>query len=273
MSQVGDAIGGATDFLVGGKPEYHENKAFGAKTPEEAKRLQDIESKINELFGQQSQAGSSNQAASQQLASMFQDNLKSFLAGGSQNPNPSPEQLQQASQFVDQTFTNPAQNQLKQQLNDLQSNYAASAASMGRNPNLDIASQQAFASDASKAGLGLQAERGARIQQEATRLNDQNYNRGLQGLNVGMQGSGFLNGLGQQAFTNRMGLLNARSGLADIYQRDRANQGTQTNFSSGLLTNLNSIQNGIGNVAMGGSNNASMVQGLVGKAGSLGGFL
>lgn len=249
MSAVGKAVSGVTNFLVGGKPKYHENKAYGEMSPEEKARLNDIENQFQSMDPETQNA----------LTSLFQDQLKSFIVGGSQNPNPTAEQLQQATQFVDQTFTNQAQQQLQQQGQDFASQQQAQAAALGRNPNADIATQQAIMSTMARAGQGLQAERGARIAQTSRELNDVGYNRGLQNLSAGMQGVGYLNSLGQQAFQNRLGLLNARTGIADYYQRNRANQGTTQTTSSGMLTNLNAIQNGVSNVALG--------------VGKLGGFL
>lgn len=264
MSVVGKAIKGATSFLVGGNKSAVQGSNFGEMSADEQQRLTDIESEIDRMFGEQGSLSKSNLAESQDIQSLFVNNLKSFLTNGGQQ---TPEQLKEASDFVDQTFTNPTQQVVNQNISDYQSQAQARAAALGRNPNADIATQQAIAGEGLRQNIGLQAERGARIQQASQ---DQ-YNRGIGSLNAGMSGSGFLNGLTQQAFQNQLGLLNGRSGLADFYQKERSktNLGTQT--SSGLLTNLNSIQNGVGNVVAGGSNNYNMISGLVGGGGSSGG--
>lgn len=233
MSAVKKAISGATSFLVGG--DTTKETAFADMTQEEQKRLQEIEGSINQLYGQQSQQDPSTD--------LFRQALTHFMAGGSSNPNPTPEQLQQATSFVDQTFTNPSQVALDQYNKDFTSQAQAQAAAMGRNPNLDIATQQAIQGEIARQGLGLQAERGARIQQAARDLNDTGYARGLQQLKAGMQGSNFLNSLGQQAFANRIGLLNQRTGLADMFQRER--QVGKYGTTSGALTNLTSIGKGM----------------------------
>lgn len=263
MSAVSDFVGGATDFLVGGKPQYHENRAFSDMSPEEQQRLKSIEGDNQNLYNQQGQQDPS--------VELFRQQLSHFLSGGSSNPNPTAQQLQQASQFVDQTFTAPAQQQLQQDQSNFASQQQAQAAALGRNPNADIATQQAILSASARAGQGLQAERGARIAQQAQSLNQETQNRGLQGLQAGMQGSGFLNQLGQQAFQNRLGLLNQRSGLADYYQKERSIPGTTQSTSSGLLTNIGSVQNGLYNVSTGGStargDGMSLIKGIGGAFG------
>lgn len=238
MGAVGDVIGGVSDTLFGGSPEVVQGKAFSPMSAQENERLKSIEKQIGDLYGQQGQQDSS--------VGLFRQQLSQFLAGGSSNPNPTPEQLKQATTIVDQTFTAPAQQQLQQNQADFASQQQAQAAALGRNPNSDIATQQAIMSATARAGQGLQSERGARIQQAALGLNDAGYSRGLQSLNAGMQGSSFLNNLGQQAFANRMGLLNARSGLAGIYQNERSQSTAGVQSSPGIL---GTVGGAIGQVA------------------------
>ena len=239
------AIKKATEFLVGGKQSVLDAKNFADMPPEERKRLEDIEAKINAEFTKED---AYDPAQAKEIEKLFVDSLKTFMA---RDPNASPEDIAKATSFIDQTFTNPAQAQLKQQTMDLQSQYAAQAAAMGRNPNADIATQQAFLGEATRAGLSLNAERGARIQAQT----ENSFNRGLTQLNAGMQGSGFLNQLGQQAFQNKLSLLNGRTGLAGLYQNERGQKAAGIQTSSGLLTNINAMQNAFGNVAAGGSDN------------------
>lgn len=231
------AVGNVVSSVFGGQKKVQ--GAYGEMSPEEEARLKSIEGQIENLFDNQSGQQQANLAQSQQIQNLFANNLKSFLTKGSAM---TPEDIKQASDFVDQTFTNPAQNVVNQNVADYQSQAQGRAAALGRNPNADIATQQAIAGEGIRQNVGLQAERGARIQQATT---DQ-YNRGLSGLNAGMQGSGFLNNLTQQAFQNQMGLLNARTGLADFYQKERSkyNPGPQT--SPGLLGGLTA---GIGQVS------------------------
>lgn len=227
---VGKAVGGVTNLLVGGKTT--KDTAYTAMPESEKDRLSEIESQINSLFGEQGTLKNINEAQASEIQNLFTKNLKSFLTNNGQM---TPEQIQQASDFVDKTFTQPTQQVVDQNLANYQAEAQARAASLGRNPNLDIATNQAIAGEGLRQNIGLQAERGARIQQAS---ND-NYNRGLQGLNVGLQGSGFLNNLTQQAFQNKLGLLNARSELANFYQNER--KVGQYGTSSGLLPNISSV--------------------------------
>lgn len=226
-------MSGITNFLVGGKQK--QGSAYQQLDPKspEGQLVDSLNKALSTNYDQQgAQAGQFGQQAND-ITALFIQHLKDFLVQG---PNPTPDQINQASQFVDQTFTNPTQNVVNQNIADYQSQAQGRAAALGRDPNADIATQQAIAGEGLRQNIGLQSERGARIQQAT---ND-NYNRGLAGLNAGMQGSGFLNGLTQQAFSNQLNLLNGQSGLANYYQRNRANSGN-AQTSSGFLTNLGSI--------------------------------
>lgn len=248
-----------TDTLFGGGQSQTENANFSQMTPEERKRLQDIESQITSTTSNQNAQGNNyNQ--------LFQQQLTQFLAGGSQNPNPTPEQLQQATQFVDQTFTNPSQTALKQYGSDFQSQAQGKAAALGRDPNADIATQQAIAGEMAKQGLGIQAERGSRIAQGAQSLNDMAYNRGTQSSN-------FLNSLTQQAFGNQMSLLNARSGLAGIYQTERGQKAGIAQTSPGLLGGLTGAIGQVSGAIGAGQKLGGMLGGLGGSSSSPGQYM
>lgn len=246
MGAVGKLIKKATGFLVGGDKKPVQGSNYAPMSEEEYQRLSDIENQIESLFGEQGSLANKNLQQSQEIQNLFANNLKSFLTTGGQQ---TPEQLKQASDFVDQTFTAPAQNALNQSMIDYENRASAKAAALGRNPNADVATNQAIAAEGMRQNLGLQAERGQRIQQASQDI----YNRGLGSLNAGLQGGQFLNNLGQQAFNNRLSLLNGRTGLADFYQRERGKTTAGTQTSTGALTNLASIGGtaaGIG--AMGG---------------------
>lgn len=236
-------MGGVLKKVFGGNTRAVQGSNFAPRTDEENRRLQQIEGEIDHLFGDQGTLNGIAQDQSSEIQNLFANNLKTFLTNGT---NPTPEDIANASAFVDQTFTNPSQQVLKQQQQDFSDQARATAASLGRDPNADIATQQAIAGESMRQGIGLQAERGARIQQATS---DQ-FTRGLQGLQAGQQGSGFLNDLSQRAFTNRMGLLNARSGLADFYQKERSKTSiNQATSSPGLLGYQSAIAKTVGNSA------------------------
>lgn len=179
------------------------------------------------------------------LQKMFKDiltkSIASDMAGGTYNP----EQLANATKFVDDTFTKSAQVAL----DDFSNQQRERAAALGRDPNLD----QQTSSQIADATARLGAERGARI---AGRIEE----TGLRALQNAMGGSaaagqmdltksGFLNDLAQRAYNNRLTLLNARSGIGDKYSNERYQNVTNTIFTpgqdGGLLGDLSSITSGI----------------------------
>lgn len=242
---IGDVVGGVTDTLFGGKQSPIQGSNYEKMSPAEAKRLQDLEGQINDLFGPQNDARVGAMAQNKDIQNLFANNLKTFLLKGGQN---TPEDVNRASQFVDQTFTNPTQNVVNQNIADYQSQAQAKAAALGRDPNIDIATQQAIAGEGLRQNIGLQAERGNRIQQAVK----DNYNQTLGSLNAGMQGSGYLNSLAQQAFSNQLNLLNGKTGLADFYQKERGK--TTTNNVSTTPGIFGQINNGLGQIAQTGQN-------------------
>lgn len=228
-------MSGITSFFVGDKKAPTANLAYQPvdSTSTESRLTEAMNNNLSSAYADQGNKGEANQINANDITSLFTQHLKDFLAQTQQ------QQQQAGTDFVDQTFTNPAQAAVNQNLADAQSQGSARAAALGRNPNADIATQQALLGETQRQNIGLQAERGSRIQSATNDI----YNRGLNGLNAGMQGSGFLNNLTQQAFQNQLGLLNGQSGLAQYYQRGRAVQGYTPNASSGLLTNIGAITN------------------------------
>lgn len=255
-------MSGITEKLVGGKTT--KDTAFTDMSQSEIDRLKAIEGDLTSLGAKQGAQADTAATQGADFQKMFADQLKQFMLSD-HGPNPTPDQIKSATDFVDQTFTNPAQQQLKQYGQDFGDQAAAKAAALGRNPNADIATQQAIAGEIARQGMGLQSERGSRIAQESRALNDASYNRGLSGLQVGQSGTGFLNDLQQRALSNQIGLLNGRTGLANFYQNERrvGKYGT----SSGILTNATSVVNGVND--LGSSMNNAVIGGF-GSVGALG---
>lgn len=224
MGAVGDAIGSITEPILGGKQKVMQGKNFDPITEEEKVRIADIERKLTDLYNQNPD----------DMSNLFRQHLTQFLTS-KQGPEASQEQLANATKFVDQIYTAPAQEAMRQQVADYTSAAQANAAAMGRAPNLDVATQQAIAGEAIRQQLGLNLNRGQMVGQEALRQNQEGYNRSLNQLNAALQGSGFLNNLNQRAFENRLNLLNARSGLAKFYQSERGMSNAGISTSPGLL--------------------------------------
>lgn len=273
LKGVGGAVGGATDFLVGGKPQVISSENFSPMSDQEKQRLEQIDKSITELYSQQPDF----QGDANQLSKTFKDLVSQFVAKD-YGTAPSPEQMKEAQSFVDSTFYAPAQEQLRQYEADFGATQAAQAAALGRNPNADLATQQAIFKEGLRARTGMELERGSRVAQEARGINELGYTRDLNRLGTASQGANFLNNLAQQAFSNRLNLLNGRSGLAQFYQQERSRTPLGINHSSGLLTNINAIQNSAMDVYAMGSQNRKFMQdsaiaaaGSAGKAGAAGG--
>jgi hypothetical protein len=238
MSAVKNAFSGATNFLVGGKKQDAYTKLGENMSAEEKARLDDIEKQLNEMLAQPN--------ANADLEQMFKQHLTDFVSKDF-GPNPTPEQLQQATSLIDDTFTNPAQAQLNAQRGDIESQNQALAASMGRNGNLDASTRAAIASEQMKQQLGLNAERGSRIGNLALDYNNRDYARQGEKLNTLGSGTGFLNQLTQQAMANKLSLLNARSGVGNTYQNERFQNRISGGggTSSGILSQIKGIRNGV----------------------------
>jgi hypothetical protein len=178
-------------------------------------------------------------AQSMEFTRMFQDlltkSIASDMAGGG---NFTPEQLAGATKFVDETFTKSAQVQLDQVSRDFEQQQRARAAALGRDPNMDMQTQAAIGTRLADLNAQLGAERGAQI---AGRL-DQLPQRALGSAALG---SAFFNDLSQRAYNNRLGLINARSGIADRFAAERGRNSTTSMTTPGedrgLLGNIGGL--------------------------------
>jgi hypothetical protein len=197
---------------------------------------------------------------------MFRDILTkavaSDMAGGSYNP----EQLANATKFVDDTFTASG----KIALDDFDRSQRERAASLGRDPNMDFQAGNIIADQSRRLG----AERGAQI---ANRI-DQTAMRGLQTASQGLGQlanqdvvrSSFLNDLSQKAFNNRVNLLNQRTGIGNIYQNERfqnvsqAESQTTPGQSGGLLGGLSNLSSGVSGVIDLGKQAVGGIKGILG---------
>lgn len=210
-------------------------------------------------------------AKDKQIQDLFKTNLSTFLSkksDGTIDPNA----LKSATAFIDQTFTNPAEEQLKLAQSDYLSQAGAQQAALGRGVQDSAFQENLFKSLANqRAQLG--AQRGQLISDQVINQPARDMQTSLQGL----QGIGaiqqqnaftpnFLNQLNQQAFQNRISLLNTlgnqRLASAGVTQ-------TASGPNTGLLGGLTQIGQFAGGIASAG--------GLGGIASSLpgkvGGFL
>lgn len=245
-------VGGA---LLGGGGSSTTQSVEG-RTEAEAKRLADIERLISEEFGAQGDGGAGAfQSETDDIANMFKQLLQQTLTTDFVNQGrPTAEALAASQEFVDQTFTNPSRVAMQQLGDQFQSDARAKAAALGRNPDIDLGTNQAIFQELARNEAQLQAERGSRI---AGRADEVSYQRPMeqagfqlgaaqQGLGALQQRSGFISDLASRAQQNRMNLLNMRTGLAGIDQAERFKNVSQTTTpqGGGLLGTLGGLGKG-----------------------------
>lgn len=166
-----------------------------------------------------------------QVARQFRDALIKFSTGSLQ---PTPEQYAQSTDFVDKTFTQPAQTQYTKFLSQAQEATSNRAATLGRT-SLDTAINNQFLGAANEAAKGIADQRASLIAQRADELS---YNRPAQQLTALGQGAQFFNQPLQSAINNRLQMLNAATQQQQFAFNSRLAQGTTTNTnkSSGSTT-------------------------------------
>lgn len=252
-------MGGITGKLFGsGKSR----SGIERMTPEEQKRLQEIESELTQLLGKK-QPGEAEAAQFQQDTQPLADAFKSILADTlSQNFGSSPEAQAKAREYVQATFTRPAEERLKQFTSDFEAQQRARAASLGRDPNLDYETNRGIYSELARQQANLAAEEGSRVAQRPYELAQFQLGAGLQGLGGLQQRSSFINDLGQRALQNRLTLLNARSGIGDAFYRERAAQQFEKGPSPGLLGYWGATSGFIANEFKKGSDVTKSIYGL-----------
>lgn len=182
------------------------------------------ENQYGSLNNQLNSFSQNAQGNSQDIDALFKQALTKYAAGSG---NPTPDQLQQATSYVDQTFTAPAQTQYNRFLDQAQSQIANRAAQLGRS-STDVGYQREFASQAGNAAEDLANQRGSLIGQRADYLTNQLPQNQLSAL---YQGSSYFNQPVNQAFNNRLSLLNAATGQQNLGLSSQVARGTQTNTS------------------------------------------
>lgn len=263
---IGKAVGSVTGSLFGnGNQITSINKNVAPMSAEEQALLK----KLLGTAGEQSQTSDIQLSdKDKQIHDLFKTNISNFLsrkADGSVDPNA----LKSATAFVDQTFTTPAEEQLKLAQSDYLAQAGAQQAALGRGVQDSAFQENLFKSLANqRAQLGSQ--RGQLISDQVLNQPGRDIQTGLQGLS-GLEAiqqqrafaPTFLNQLNQQAFQNRVSLLNnlsnQRLASAGLTQTQ---QGPNTGLLGGL-TQLGQFAGGIAGLGgLGGI--ASAIPGKVG---------
>lgn len=275
MGIVKDAVEGAGDFLLGGDKTTKQTVDIAPASQEEvaireriAKDLQDL---IARSQGQQESIDA--QAQGVQLTDkdlaiqeLFRDAIKQAVIGAN------PDQMQQAEQFVDATFTRQAEAARQRTLQELSDRSGAQAAAQGRT-GADSDTSDRFARQALQTSQDIALERGARIAQDPLRR--------AQAASVGLQGIGqiqqqnafapsFLTDLNTRALNNRLALMNAQTQGLNRFRDERFKGAGITSTQSeatGLIPLVQGVAAPIGGAMAGGAGGG----GLSGILSGLGG--
>lgn len=217
-------------------------KTAGAVSTDQLAGLSD---QLNNFFNN---ASKNSQDADQ----LFKGLLTQFATGSG---NPSPDQMKAATDYVDQTFSAPAQTQYNRFLDQAQNQIASRAAQMGRSSN-DVGYQREFAGQASNAAQDLSNQRGSLIAQRASDLQNQQ-------LSTALTGAQYFNTPLNQAFSNRLSLLNSATGAGNLglnsqiasggYKMNTTGSGLNEGPKPDLATKMGAfgteLDNGLGKMA------------------------
>lgn len=221
---AGGALGGAAGSLIGGNKKTTTQQQNVGEASAQEKEL------LNSLMSG-SKIDPSNEALTNQA---FKKMLANYLA--TTNGAPTPEMLEQATAYVDATYTNPAQVSFDKFQRQYMANANEQAAALGRQPMDSSIQQQNFRTLADiNAQMG--AERGSRISQRV--------------VDAPQQQLSFINDLNQSAFNNRIGLLNLQSGLYNNMAARRYGSAGTSTTTPGADTGLLGQAAGIGQAISG----------------------
>lgn len=254
--QLGDLVSGtprpqgytAQDVIAMYKRKYGGSKVDRGAVEQELKaaRQAELDKQYEEAVKKQQEEQTKLQeslAPDTQIQDLFKTRLTEYLA---KKPDGTldPAALESATSFVDQTFTRPAEEQLRMAQSDYASQLGAQQAALGRG-GMDSTFQANLFGSLAKQRADLGAMRGQAIGQMAQ---DLQFNQPIRQLQAGLGGLGgisqiqsqnafapsFLNQLNQQAMQNRLALLNNLSNT----RTGNVSQ-TTTGPSGGLLADIN----------------------------------
>lgn len=236
MGSVAKAVGGAVGKVAkvgsnllgaGGKEKASETTTGTTQTVFDPisgreKQAQDL---LFNLLGQQEAAVGGQQRVADKQAEQINNLFRNLLVNTMQsNGFASPEQIAQATQYVDETFTKPAQMQLERFGQSFQESQSARAAALGRQPD-DLGYQRELFSELAMRQADIAAQRGAMVQQRADELA---FQRPMQQAQLGMQGAQFFNQNAQRLFGNRVNLANIATQQQQLGQQQRMAGGRTT---------------------------------------------
>ena len=167
------------------------------------------------------QAGAGVQERLEQQSSLnqaFRDTLLQLATGSA---SPTPEQLSEATEFVDATFTAPAQLALDREIEDFAGRQQTQAAALGRQAS-DLGFQEELFGNIVRGQQDIQAQRAGLVQQRADELA---FNRPLQQAQALGQGSRFFTDQVNTLGRNQANLLNIATNQQQLGQRERELRG------------------------------------------------
>lgn len=269
IGQIAGGIGGVVDAITGNTPKEKLEASSEARSrteffgPGRAERArEDLLQKV--ILGDVETLGRS-QAESIRTAQNVSDEFRNLLIDFLQkdpNVTPNSRDIQRASRFVDQTFTEPATLQLNRSIEDFKGQQQARAAQLGRQ-DTDLGFQQELFQNILRGQESIQAERSARIQERADQiLAAENAGR-LQQLEAGRVGTGFFTDRASSLLGNRLNLLNLASLANQQAFRERVARGEQIDTSTGQKVGFIQPTTG-GRIAAGGEGAFNVGSGIAG---------
>lgn len=239
---VGSVISPVTNLLgtskgtSSGTSSTTQQRDLAPLTQEELARQRNIDAAISQGLGQVDSAAAENLAGQSELNKAFRDILLKLSTG---SLSPSQEQINEASTFVDEVFTKPANIALERSIQDFQGAQQGQAAALGRQPD-DIGFQEELLGNIVRGQQDIQSQRAGLIQQRADELS---FNRPTQLAGALGQGAQFFNQSATNLLNNRINLLNAGTAQQQLGQRERELKAgvTQTGNTTGKSTQTGSI--------------------------------
>lgn len=208
VGAVKKGVGAVGNILgAGGKQTASESQTGSSQTTFDpiSGREKQAQDAVFDLLGRQGTILNREQGAAGSDAMKVNQLFRNLLVNTMQsNGFASPEQIAQATAFVDETFTKPAQMQLERFGDSFTQQQAARAAALGRQPD-DLGFQRELASELAQREADIAAQRGGLVQQRADELA---FQRPAQQAQLGLSGAQFFNQNAQRLFQNQVNLAN-----------------------------------------------------------------
>lgn len=221
---LGGAVGGVVGSITGSgdKEKIEQEKTTertiaGASQAEQDRQIL-IDQFIEQTFGDL--AGQDPLDQQKQISNAFQGVLKNFISQDF-SAIPSANEIAAAEEFVDKTFTQPAQVQFERFAREFQGAQDVRGAALGRQPD-DIGAQAELFGTLAQRQQDISQQRGALVQQQALGLRQQGLQNQLGQVGAAQAGAGFFTSQAQNLLGARLGVLNAATAQQQRGFQERA---------------------------------------------------